>query len=130
MTRAFWGKGWHFPVAQGDHGDIVKAEHEERIHQSLWLILSTAKGERVMRPDFGCDLHRYLFAVSNAATAARVREAVREAVILYEPRVALLDVRVAPAPGEPHVLLIHLEYRIRTTNNHFNLVYPFYLERG
>ena len=122
--------GWGFPVGVTDAGQIDRAHGEDAIREAIWLILSTAKGERVMRPDFGCGIHDLVFAVGNATTAGMVAQQVRQALILWEPRVEVADVQVAPEPGAPAVLLIRIEYRVRSTNNVFNLVYPFYLERG
>jgi hypothetical protein len=122
--------GWGFPVGVTDAGQIDRAHGEDAIREAIWLILSTAKGERVMRPEFGCGIHDLVFAVGNATTAGMVARQVRQALILWEPRVEVVDVQVAPEPGAPAVLLIRIEYRVRSTNNVFNLVYPFYLERG
>jgi phage baseplate assembly protein W len=130
VTREFLGVGWGFPVRTDDLGHSDVARYEESIRQAIWLILGTAKGERVMRPGFGCGIHDLVFAVNNATTAGLVAEEVRQALVLWEPRIELLGVRASQPPGEPNVLLIQIDYRVRTTNNVFNLVYPFYLERG
>lgn len=129
ISRDFLGVGWHFPVEQED-GEIAMSEYDESIREALWIILGTAKGERVMRPDFGCGIHDLVFAVYSATTAGRVAEEVRQSLIRWEPRVDLLDVQVALKADEPNTLLIRIAYRVRTTNNIFNLVYPFYLERS
>lgn len=129
-AAGFLGVGWGFPVSVTDAGQIGRARGEDAIREAIWLILSTAKGERVMRPDFGCGIHDLVFAVGNATTAGMVAQHVRQALILWEPRVEVVDVQVAPEPGAPAVLLIRIEYRVRSTNNVFNLVYPYYLERG
>jgi hypothetical protein len=92
------------------------------------MILGTARGERVMRPDFGCGIHDLVFAVNNATTAGRVVGEVRQALIQWEPRIDVLDVTASPDATEPNRLLIEIEYRVRATNSRFNLVYPFYLE--
>jgi phage baseplate assembly protein W len=128
MTSEFLGVGWFFPSRLDDKGRVALAEHEESIRQSIWMILSTAPGERVMRPDFGCGIHDLVFAPNNASTWGRVEGEVRQALVQWEPRIDLMDVQVASKPGEPNTLLIHIEYRVRTNNNRFNLVYPFYLE--
>lgn len=130
MTSEFLGKGWKFPVDLDENNQIARAYYEECIRQAIWIILGTAKGERIMRPDFGCGIHDLVFAVNSTTTAGLVAEAVRQALVLWEPRIELLDVRVATRPGEPNTLLIGIEYRVHSTNNVFNLVYPFYLERS
>ena|SRR4028119_585363 len=129
MSDAFLGVGWAFPVAtDGDH--IAVAVSEESIRDSLWIILGTARGERVMRPDFGCGIHDLVFATNSATTLGRVIREVHDALVRWEPRVEVMNVDAAPDPALPARLLIRVDYRVRTTNNQFNLVYPFYLERS
>lgn len=128
MSKDFLGVGWKFPVEGDDDGQIAMAHHEDSIQQSIWIILGTAKGERVMRPDFGCGIHDLVFEVNSAGTAGRVENEVREALILWEPRIELLNVTVSPGGDQGNQLNIEIEYRVRSTNNLFNLVYPFYLE--
>ena len=128
MAGTFLGLGWRFPVQPDGQGQIALAEAEDSIRQAVWIILGTARGERVMRPDFGCGIHELVFATSDATTAGMVAREVSQSLTMWEPRIDLLDVQVAPSPAEPSVLLIRVEYRVRATNNRFNLVYPFYLE--
>jgi phage baseplate assembly protein W len=130
MSSDFLGVGWSFPVRPGGDGDIELAEHEESVRQSVWLILGTSPGDRVMRPDFGCGLDDLMFSVGGAHTAGTVAAAVRRGLTTWEPRLDLLDVLVAPDPAVAGTLLIQITYRVRATNNVFNLVYPFYLEQG
>jgi uncharacterized protein len=127
MARSFLGTGWRFPVQAGDAGTIERAAYEESVRQSIWIILGTAKGERVMRPDFGCGIYDLVFEVNSPATAAKVSHAVREALLFFEPRIDVIDVAVRP---EGEVMLISIDYEVRATDNVFNLVYPFYLERS
>ena len=127
MASEFLGKGWKFPVTAQD-GSIEVAEYEESIRDSIWLVLSTAKGERVMRPDFGCGIHDMVYAPNNAGTRGRIEIDVREALLKWEPRIIVDKLEVSDGDrGE--VILIQIDYRVRTTNSRFNLVYPFYLER-
>jgi phage baseplate assembly protein W len=129
MSGGFLGLGWNFPVTTDAGGRIaLSPSPEEGIRQSIWTILSTAPGERVMRPDFGCGLSDLVFAVNNAGTASAVAGAVREALAVWEPRIDVLDVFAAADPERPNLLLIEIDYRIRSSNSRFNLVYPFYLE--
>jgi uncharacterized protein len=123
----FLGVGWKFPVAL-DQGRIALAADEESIRESIWIILATARGERKMRPDFGCGIHDLVFATASGETEGRVASEVREALILWEPRIDVIDVSARNDEAEPTRLLIQVEYRVRATNNRFNLVYPFYLE--
>lgn len=129
MLADFLGKGWSFPVALDDDGNIEISPGEKSIQEAIWIILATAQGERVMRPDFGCGIHRLVFSLNDAATIGRVAEEVRLALIRWEPRIDVLDVDTE-VQGRGEVLLINVHYRVRATNNFFNLVYPFYLTVG
>jgi uncharacterized protein len=125
MPKTFLGKGWSFPIEAA----VEMAEYEESVRQSVWMILGTAKGERVMRPDFGCGIHHLVFEMNSASTAGKVAQEVKDALLLYEPRIDVRDIQVQPG-NDSCLLLINIEYEVRATNNMFNLVYPFYLERS
>lgn len=127
------GVGWAWPVRpEGDVGPVELAYFEESIRDSILVILGTAKGERVMRPTFGCGVHEHVFAPLDSGTAALVSFEVREALIEWEPRIKLLDVQVVTEPDAPGGgrLVASIDYVVRRTNNVFNLVYPFYLQRS
>ena len=128
MSDDFLGVGWQFEVAVDANGQIAMARHEESIRQSIWMILGTARGERLMRPDFGCGIHDLVFAINSAGTAGQVASLVRQALIRWEPRIDVLSVSAASDAADPTLLLIEIAYQVRTTNSRFNLVYPFYLE--
>lgn len=128
MHIDFLGKGWNFPVT-GQSGHVLMADSEESIRQAIWIILATAPGERMMRPDFGCGIHELVFAVNDITTRTRVAQEVRQALTLWEPRVDLLNVTVE-TKGRGELLLINIQYRVRSTNNLFNMVFPFYLEQS
>ena len=104
--------------------------YDESIRQSIQIILETARGERVMRPDFGCGLHERVFAVNDSLTRGAVAEDVREALRKWEPRIEVLDVTVTSGGAADEILDISIDYRVRSTDNRFNLVYPFYLDRS
>jgi uncharacterized protein len=129
LGKTFLGRGISSPLAADQHGALEHAAYEHSVQQSVWIILSTAKGERVMRPDFGCGIHELVFDTVTASTSGRVVSAVREALLRFEPRIDVRDVNVSPG-GDGEVLLISVDYEVRATNNVFNLVYPFYLEVG
>jgi phage baseplate assembly protein W len=129
LPKPFLGVGWSFPITVNTDGLINLAEDEKSVFQAIWIILGTAKGERVMRPDFGCGIYDLVFEVNSASTAGKVAQAVRDALLLFEPRIDVRDVQVRPQNGGD-VLLISIDYEVRATNNAFNLVYPFYLERS
>lgn len=133
MPAKFLGVGWSFPVAvELDEGKrrFAVAEYEESVRQAIWIILATAKGERVMRPDFGCGIHELVFAVNDSATRGLAEYEVREALRLWEPRIEVLQVKATAGGSQGEQLLIGIDYRVRATDDRFNLVYPFYLERS
>lgn len=127
-NNKFLGAGWSFPTQIDAEGRVVLASYEESIRQAIWLILSTAPGERAMRPDFGCGIHDLVFAPNSPGTAGQVMGEVRSALVRWEPRIDILEVAAAPDPTRPNLLMILITYQVRSTNNRFNLVYPFYLE--
>jgi phage baseplate assembly protein W len=124
------GRGWRFPLQLDEQGEVVYAEGEESIQEAIWIILSTAFGERLMHPDFGCGIHDLLFEPNNTSTSGLARFYVEDALQRWEPRIELEEVEVQADPGMPGLLLIGVAYSIRATDSRFNLVYPFYLTRG
>jgi hypothetical protein len=129
VSADFLGQGWKFPIA-AESGAIVRSDADAGIDESIWLILGTAKGERAMRPDFGCGIHDLVFSLNNAATVGRVVEEVEDALVLWEPRIDVLSVEATAPDDHPETLMISISYRVRATNNVFNLVYPFYLDQA
>jgi uncharacterized protein len=128
MDIDFLGVGWASPILLDENGQIKVARYEDCVRQSIWMILGTAKGERAMRPDFGCGIHEKVFAPNSLGTVGQIVSDVRDALIEWEPRIDVLDVDVIPDSSHPNVILIQVNYQVRTTNNIFNLVYPFYLQ--
>jgi uncharacterized protein len=131
MDRAFLGIGWRFPLQVTPTGGLATSSLERKIEESIYLILSTGKRERVMLPDYGCGIHDLVFSPDNPGTVGYVLSEVRGALVGSEPRIDVLSVDASPAPGQPNLLLIRVDYRIRSNNALANLVYPFYVtERG
>lgn len=128
MEVDFLGVGWSSPLQFTTTGQIEMARYEDCVRQSIWMILSTAPGERLMRPDFGCGMHDLVFSNNSAAAIGQIVNAVHLALIRWEPRIDVLDVDAISEANQPNHLLIQISYQVRTTNNRFNLVYPFYLE--
>jgi len=128
--REFLGVGWKFPLQVTPGGKIAQARYEQRIEESIYLILTTAKRERVMLPDFGCGIHDLVFAPNNTLTRSAVVQNVRQALVTFERRIDVLDVTAEAADGEPNLLLIRINYRIRANNALGNLVYPFFIREG
>jgi phage baseplate assembly protein W len=128
--RRFLGIGWKFPLQVTPNGKIAQARAEQRVEESILLILATAPGERPMLPDFGCGIHDLVFAENNASTITLIVHLIREALVKYEARIDVLDVHAESTADSPNLLLIRVNYRIRATNAIGNLVYPFYITEG
>ena len=126
--KAFLGVGWAFPPVAAN-GDLATAAYETDIQQSIRIILGTAPGERVMRPDFGAGLKTLIFEPMNTTTAALAQYNVQRALTQWEPRIDRVTVNVTPQPSTGS-LQIGIRYRVRSTNTFYNLVYPFYLTEG
>ncbi len=130
MAKDFLGVGWKYPVRTDLNGKIALSRYEEDIQEAIRIILGTAKGERVMRPDFGCGVHELVFAPISTATMTLVENRVREALTFWEARIELIRVEASDREAGAGKLLVDIEYRVRVTNNRFNLVHPFYLKEG
>lgn len=127
-ARQFLGVGFAFPLQiDPTTGGFALAAYEADVEQAIFTILSTAKGERVMVPDFGCGMHDRVFSPNTATQANAVSADVREALTRWEPRIDLLDVTVTTAGTQGEVLLIRIDYRIRANNAFYNTVYPFFI---
>lgn len=111
-------------------GGIAAAEFEESIRQSILIILGTAPGERVMRPNFGCQIHDLLFAPNTLATATLVSEYCVEALNKWEPRISEIEAEAEPSREDPNRMDIQIKYTVNATNTPRNLVYPFYIRRS
>jgi phage baseplate assembly protein W len=125
------GRGWAWPVAIDPvTGRIAVAEYEQDIKQSIRIILSTSRGERVMRADFGCGIHDLVYDTADTAMVTRIETSVRESLLRYEARIEVLDVSVDMTDFLIGRLVVQIEYRVRQTNQTGNLVYPFYFREG
>ncbi len=111
-------------------GLVAMAEYEEDIRQAIRIILETARGERVMRPNFGCGIHDLVFEAVDTTTIQRIRSEVEEALRRYEARIDVIEVTVDEDATSEGKLLVELEYRVRRTNQVGNLVFPFYFREG
>lgn len=130
-AKEFLGRGIHFPIKpEAASGRIKMVSAEEDIRQAIRIILGTRKGERVMHPDFGCGIHDYAFGTMDYTTLSMIEGSVREALIQWEPRIRDVEVSAKEDPRNDGVLRITISYVVRTTNNPYNLVYPFYMREG
>lgn len=130
MSDDFLGTGWAFPVETDARGSVRTADAEDDIRDAIRLVLGTAKGERVMRPEFGCAIHDHVFSAATPATLNLIESSVREALVQWEPRIDVGAVDARTDDAEPNVVRIEIEYRVRTTNSLSNMVYPFYITEG
>jgi phage baseplate assembly protein W len=129
--KDFLGRGWAMPVDLDPRtGLVATSEYEDNIRQSIRIVLETAPGERVMRPNFGCGIHDLVFAAVDTTTIQRIRSVIEEALRRYEARIDVIGVTVDEEATSEGVLLIELEYRVRKTNQIGNLVFPFYFREG
>jgi uncharacterized protein len=127
MNTDILGRGCAFPLQVNTVGGIRESMLAQKVEESILVILGTEHGERVMRPTFGCNLRSLVFAPNDAATASLARFYVEEGLTTWEPRIVLDDVRVENDNRNGR-LLISIDYRIKSTYESRNLVYPFYLQ--
>jgi Bacteriophage baseplate protein W len=123
----FIGAGWAFPLTTDATGGVALVAREREIAEAIKLILGTARGERPMRPEFGCRIHDHVFGPANSATAGQIAYDVREALERWEPRISVQDVSVGYDRIEAGVLQVFVSYLIVGTNDPRNLVFPFYV---
>lgn len=124
------GRGWSFPVKPGSNGRLGFLDGPEKVRQSIWILLSTAPGERQMMPEYGCGIHDLVFQANTATLRALVESKVRDALIRWEPRIDVIEVRVETPPEARNYLLIRIDYRLRSNNSFYNLVYPYFINEG
>ena len=127
-VKRFLGKGWEFPIVpSASTRGLGYAQGPEKVRQSIGIILETEPGERIMRPDFGCGLRRYLMKPNTSATRASMQHDVERALTSWEPRIEVDQISVE-AGEDPALVLIHIHYTHVRDGSPGNLVYPFYLE--
>lgn len=125
---SFLGVGFRFPFSvEPANGAVAFSKYEDNIEECVRVILGTAKGERTMRPDFGCGIHDLVFAPNNVGTHTLVAHHVEEALTKWEPRIRNVQVEVRADPDQAERILVDLRYEIRAVNSIHNLVFPFYL---
>lgn len=127
---AFLGRGLSFPLRVDSRGRLATTAGAAKVEQAIWMLLSTALGERVMRPDLGCEAHDILFEPNSPATVARLVDRVRRALATGEPRIDVIDVVAETSETSPNLVAIRIDYRIRGNNALTNLVYPFFIREG
>ena len=130
-NRSFLGRGWSFPPEfTKETGTVKMLEDEDDIVSSLHILLSTRLGERVMVPDYGCNLDDLLFNSLSITVKTHVADLIRTAILYHEPRIDTKKIAIEPTDDTNGVLLIHIEFVVRATNSRMNMVYPFYKTEG
>lgn len=131
LPASFLGTGWSFPPTFSQGGaDVETVTEAEDIRQSLQLLLGTRPGERLLREDYGCDLHQFQFEEIDQGLINGLTSLISNAILFHEPRIVLDDLDVSENEREPGRLDIRLTYTIASTNSRYNLVYPFYLNEA
>jgi phage baseplate assembly protein W len=129
--QSFLGTGWSFPPTfTGGGANVALVSGPEDIHQSLEILLSTRLGERVMQDEFGCDLHDLLFEEVDQSLVNTITSMVTNSILYHEARISLDNLDVSESQQQPGLLLISIEYTVRSTNSRFNMVYPFYINEA
>jgi phage baseplate assembly protein W len=129
--NTFLGRGWSFPpVFNQDSKSVEMVEDEIDIYQSLVLILTTRPGERVTNPNFGCAMHDYLFHPIDSTTNFLIKDAIKRAILYFEPRITLHDVLIDTSEELDGIVGITLDFTIRKINVRSNIVFPFYKIEG
>jgi Bacteriophage baseplate protein W len=127
MSNEIIGRGWKFPPQVDTQGGLALSSGSSELSQAIHVILSTSPGQRVMRPNFGCQLHELVFAPCNTQTIAQACRYVEQALGMWEPRINVINVDAGPDPDHPHCLLIEIQYEVKATHDRRSLVYPLYL---
>jgi uncharacterized protein len=132
--KSFLGRGWSFPPAFSASAEGVEMiEDQQDIEQSLEVLLSTSIGERIMQPDYGCNLQELQFEPINSSMLGYMRDVVSDALLYHEPRIELLNLKITESDSAEAIggkVLISIDYKIRGTNSRFNYVYPFYVKEA
>ncbi|MGB8192008.1 MAG: GPW/gp25 family protein [Chitinophagaceae bacterium] len=125
---SFLGRGWSFPPAfSKSEKEVQMLEAEDDIRSSIEIILSTETGERVLLPGFGWKRNRWLFESLSTTSATVMQKEIETALLVYEPRININEVRLLPGAKEEGRVNIFVDYTVRSTNTRYNLVFPFYL---
>ena len=129
--QSFLGSGWSFPPTFTRGGaEVELTSGAEDVEQSLQILLSTRPGERVMQPEFGCDLQHVLFEEIDQGLLNTLDGLISDAILYHEPRITLDRLEISESEREPGLLLISLDYTIRSTNSRYNMIYPFYINEA
>ncbi len=131
MTNSFLGTGWNFPPAfDKNRGETEMLSDVEDIQSSLHILLTTRLGERVMQPTYGCNLDELVFEAMSSTFKSYIKDLVKTAILYHEPRIKLNKVELDDSRDLEGIILIVIDYTVRTTNSRFNYVFPYYKNEG
>ena len=131
FAMEFLGTGFKFPVmCDSATGRFMSSSYEDDIKEAIYIILMTKKGERIMRPEFGCGIHDFAFESLDYTTVSQMEKSVKEALVQWEPRIRDISVEVSNDANEDGKAFISISYVVRSTNNPYNLVFPFFINEG
>ncbi len=131
MEKDFLGIGWKFPIQLDNNGKFALSKYEEDIKEAIIIILKTQPGERVMHPEFGCGINNYIFSIINTNNLLQIENEIKRALVLYEPRISIQEVKASSNESAQGYLNINIDYQVKSTNSRQSIVYPFYLrEKG
>lgn len=131
MDDSFLGTGWSFPPSfDNQRGEVAMLSDVADIESSLHILLTTRLGERVMQPDYGCDLDELMFESLSSTFQSFIKDLVKTAILYFEPRIKLDSVELDDSQTEEGLILIVVNYTVRTTNTRFNYVFPYYKNEG
>jgi uncharacterized protein len=129
--QSFLGTGWSFPPTFSRASlSIEMVSDDTDIRQSLWILFSTALGERTMLPEYGTQIWQMVFRAINTTLITQLADMVRQAILYWEPRIEVVNVNVTPDASQDGRVLIMVDYIVRRTNTRSNLVYPFYIQEA
>jgi phage baseplate assembly protein W len=129
--KTFLGIGWKFPPAfDKKTGSIILVSEEDDIKESLFILLSTKPGERIMLPEYGCDLHKMVFEAVDSTMITSIKSMIQRSILFFEPRINLNEIHIRPDKEKDGLLLIDVHYTIKKTNKRSNMVYPYYIIEG
>ncbi|MDQ7096754.1 GPW/gp25 family protein [Desulfosporosinus sp. PR] len=130
-SKGFLGQGFKFPFSiNRQTGKIAMVEHEEDIQEAIEIILKTNVGERVMRPEFGSTVSNFVYSVNRLESVSAFETEIVKALEQFEPRIQDIKVGINNSDGDKSTVIVNIQYKVRTTNNQFNKVYPFYILEG
>ncbi len=131
LIKSFLGTGWSFPPTfDKTSAEVEMLSDEADIQSSLEVLLSTRPGERVMQHNYGCNLDEMVFEPLTTTFKTYIRDMITTAILYYEPRIEAKKIELDDSRESEGVILVMIDYVVRSTNSRFNFVYPFYKNEG